>query len=296
LTSLAAFLRQKLAAGEACVYVRVEEAKGSTPREAGAAMLVAEADFAGTIGGGTLEYEALAEARRLLAEGRAQAGQNVPLGPDLGQCCGGRVGLAFLAADAALLAELQKAEDEARALEPAVYVFGAGHVGRALAAAFQPLPFRTNVVDARKEMLAGLPEGVETVFTALGEEVVAAAPAGSAVIVATHSHAIDFAIAHAALQRDDLAYTGMIGSQTKRAQFERWACREGLDRAKLDRLVLPIGRTALRDKRPPVIAALVAAEVTTSLIKWQPEAPATGNRQKNRASDGKRRAPAAADA
>ncbi|MBZ8135101.1 xanthine dehydrogenase accessory protein XdhC [Afifella sp. IM 167] len=289
-------MRDRLAAGEPAIFVRVDEAKGSTPREAGAAMLVSETGFAGTIGGGTLEYEALAAARRLIAEERQRAEHKVPLGPDLGQCCGGRVGLSFRIADAALLAEIESAEEAARALEPAIYVFGAGHVGRALALALAPLPFRTSVVDAREELLTDLPAGVETVWTALGEAVVAEAPPGSAVIVATHSHAIDFAITQAALKRDDLAYTGMIGSKTKRAQFERWACREGLQRATFDRLVLPIGGTALRDKRPPVIAALVAAEVTTSLIKWRSEPPAAGDRQGRRASDGKTRATAAAGA
>ncbi|WP_051630588.1 xanthine dehydrogenase accessory protein XdhC [Afifella pfennigii] len=294
MSALAAFLRTKLAAGEPAIFVKVAEAKGSTPREAGAAMLVTEGDFAGTIGGGTLEYEALDRARRLLSEGRKHAEERVPLGPDLGQCCGGRVGLSFRAADKALLAELQAAEEAEAAAMPAVFLFGAGHVGRALALALMPLPFRLTVVDPRQEMLAGLPQGVETVWTALAEAVVAEAPPGSAHVIATHSHALDFAIAHAALKRGDAAYTGMIGSQTKRRQFERWACREGLDRATLARLVLPIGGTALRDKRPPVIAALVAAEVTTHLLQWQAAEAASG--QEARRSDGTGRAPAAAGA
>ncbi|MDQ0324972.1 xanthine dehydrogenase accessory factor [Rhodopseudomonas julia] len=267
-------MRAALDEGRPAILVEVDEAKGSTPRDAGAAMLVTEADFAGTIGGGVLEYEALAEARRMLAGERGSEERDVPLGPDLGQCCGGRVGLSFRRVDRQLAADIEAREAAERASCRSVFVFGAGHVGRALAAALAPLPFHTTIVDPREEMLAALPEGVETFWTALLEAVIAEAPAGSAAVIATHSHALDFAVAYAALKRGDFAYTGMIGSKTKRAQFERWACGEGLARANVDRLILPIGSRTLKDKRPPVIAALVAAEVTVCLLEKRPSVQA----------------------
>ncbi|MCF1504662.1 xanthine dehydrogenase accessory protein XdhC [Afifella sp. H1R] len=267
-------MRAALDEGRPAILVEVDEAKGSTPREAGAAMLVTETDFAGTIGGGMLEYGALAEARRMLAGERGPDAREVPLGPDLGQCCGGRVGLSFRRVDRALAAEMEARETAEREISPSVVVFGAGHVGRALAMALAPLPFRTTIVDPRAEMLSDLPEGVETVWTALPEAVIAEAAPGSAAIIATHSHALDFAVAYAALKRRDFAYTGMIGSKTKRAQFERWACGEGLARANVDRLILPIGSRTLKDKRPPVIAALVAAEVAVCLLEKRPSVQA----------------------
>ncbi|MCT8267181.1 xanthine dehydrogenase accessory protein XdhC [Afifella sp. JA880] len=267
-------MRAALDEGRPAILVEVGKAKGSTPREAGAAMLVTETDFAGTIGGGMLEYEALAEARRMLAGERGSDAREVPLGPDLGQCCGGRVGLSFRRVDRALAAEMEAREMAEREISPSVVVFGAGHGGRALAMALAPLPFRTTIVDPREEMLSDLPEGVATVWTALPEAVIAEAAPGSAAIIATHSHALDFAVAYAALKRGDFAYTGMIGSKTKRAQFERWACGEGLARANVDRLILPIGSRTLKDKRPPVIAALVAAEVAVCLLEKRPSVQA----------------------
>jgi xanthine dehydrogenase accessory factor len=83
------------------------------------------------------------------------------------------------------------------------------------------------------------------------------------VLILTHDHALDFLIARAALARTDLAYVGMIGSATKRATFAHWLKREGEDDRLMTRLTLPIGGNAVRDKRPEVIAALVAAELLT---------------------------------
>src|SRR5690606_24401366 len=96
----------------------------------GTFMLVGSEALFGTIGGGALEYMVIEHARRLIAEGRAEEAMDVPLGPEIGQCCGGRVAVELYHADEAtrdrLLAQLQ---DEEAAL-PHVYVFGAGHVGR----------------------------------------------------------------------------------------------------------------------------------------------------------------------
>jgi xanthine dehydrogenase accessory factor len=95
-------------------------------------------------------------------------------------------------------------------------------------------------------------------------------PAGAAVVILTHDHALDFLIAREALARMDLAYTGMIGSATKRATFANWLSREGGgERSLLDRLTLPIGGSAVRDKRPEVIAAMTAAEILTALEAYR---------------------------
>ncbi|TRL40052.1 xanthine dehydrogenase accessory protein XdhC [Rhizobium straminoryzae] len=247
-----------------CVLVTVTEAKGSTPREEGAFMLVSATACFGTIGGGQLEFMAIENARALLG-GKGKTEMDVPLGPDIGQCCGGRTRLAFQTVTpdvaAALIARMT-AESESFAH---VVLFGAGHVGQALALALAPLPLRVSVVETRPEALAGLPEGIAARAVALPEAVVDTLPAGSAVVILTHDHALDFLIARAALARGDLAYVGMIGSATKRATFRHWLARETDGTVSIDRLVLPIGGTAVRDKRPAVIAALVAAELITVL-------------------------------
>lgn len=101
----------------AAALVRVHAVRGSAPREAGACMAVRpDGAFHGTIGGGRLEWEALVDARAALAAGRGPARfRDYALGPDLGQCCGGRAVIGvevFDARDAEALAALAAAERE----------------------------------------------------------------------------------------------------------------------------------------------------------------------------------------
>ncbi|KKB07268.1 xanthine dehydrogenase accessory protein XdhC [Devosia chinhatensis] len=235
--------------------------RGSSPREQGTFMLVGRETTFGTIGGGALEYMVIDHARRLIAEGRAEAAMDVPLGPEIGQCCGGRVAVSLRVADKNLrlaLADIIRAETE-RA--PYIAVFGAGHVGRVLAQILALLPVRVEVIDTRREELSLLAPGISQRLVAMPEMVVRAAPAGSAFVIMTHDHALDFLIVAEALGRTDAAYVGMVGSQTKRAKFASWFIDQGGDAKALERLVLPIGAQGLGDKRPAVIAALAAAEI-----------------------------------
>jgi xanthine dehydrogenase accessory protein XdhC len=225
-------------------------------------MLVTGSASFGTVGGGRLEWEAIARARQLLKTGEAGARLEMPLGPAVGQCCGGHVVLALRRADEAVLAELTAAEAAADAGKPVVLLFGAGHVGQAVAAALSPLPLRVRWIDGREGVLDGeIPPGIEPVRSGRLLNEVAAAPAGAACLVLTHSHALDFEICAAVLERGDFAYLGLIGSATKRAKFERGFRELGIPRDRIARLVCPIGGGTVRDKRPPVIAALVAAEL-----------------------------------
>nr|WP_281354904.1 xanthine dehydrogenase accessory protein XdhC [Chelativorans xinjiangense] len=241
--------------------VEVREAKGSTPRETGAWMLVSPDAIFGTIGGGQLEFLAIAKARELIAENVASGALDIPLGPEIGQCCGGRVVLDIRIAGREERTELLKRAGDEDAGRPHVYLFGGGHVGHALAAALALLPVRTFVVETRAEALADMPEEVEKRLTAVPEETVREAPAGSAFVVLTHDHALDFLIVAEALAREEAAYVGMIGSKTKKATFKSWYLKNGGEEARLSRLVTPIGGGEVRDKRPAVIAAMAAAEV-----------------------------------
>jgi xanthine dehydrogenase accessory factor len=262
---LLADLKAALAARDPAIVVRVEKADGSTPREAGATMLVTATGHFGTVGGGALEMEGIAEARRMLAAGERDSTLDIPLGPAIGQCCGGRVVLGLQRGTAAMLERLEQADETARLAWPHVYLFGAGHTGQATARALAPLPLRTLVIDTRADRLAELPPGIERRRSALPEAEIADAPKGSAFVVMTHDHGLDFLIAAAALARDDAAYVGMIGSATKREKFRRFLMDRG-EAARFGRLTLPIGGTAVRDKRPAVIAAMVAAELVVQLL------------------------------
>jgi xanthine dehydrogenase accessory factor len=249
------------------MLVRVEAARGSTPREAGAWMLVSRAATLGTVGGGQLEYIAIDAARALMARGGVRQVLDVPLGPEIGQCCGGRTRLAVVRAEGPTRERLLALAAKEWAALPAVQVIGAGHVGRALAATLQLLPVRALLVDGRAAELATAPAGVETVLTPLPEEVVRTAAPGTAFVVMTHDHALDFLIVREALARGDAAYVGMIGSRTKRVSFLRWLRDAG--EVDAGALVCPIGAAGRPDKRPEVIAAFVAAEIMQRLAAWQ---------------------------
>lgn len=247
--------------------VRVIAAKGSTPRDTDTWMLVSAKATFGTIGGGRLELEAIDRARAVLA-GADAAPMALPLGPEIGQCCGGHVTLSFEIIPPARFCEIEALVEAEDAGDPEVWLFGGGHVGRALASALLLLPVKVHVVETRAEELELTPQGAARHLTALPESLVATIAPGGAVIVLTHDHALDFLIVSAALKRDDLAQVGMIGSDTKRATFEHQFIREGGDRAWLSKLVCPIGRK-VPDKRPEVIAATVAADIIAALADWR---------------------------
>jgi xanthine dehydrogenase accessory factor len=301
-------LRAFLDASPLAALVEVAEAKGSTPREKGAWMLVSPEKIFGTIGGGQLEFMAIDRAREMLGAqssplggggGSARQGSkrnpaeggtphphpsatptpspqggglgaalalDIPLGPEIGQCCGGRVNVSIELADEAMRAMLLQSAEAEDARLPHVYLFGGGHVGYALASAFALLPVRVIVVETRADALEDMPEGAETRLTPVPEEMVRDAPAGSAFVVLTHDHALDFLIVAEALKREDAAYVGMIGSKTKKRTFKSWYLKTaGGSEADFARLVSPIGGNTVKDKRPAVIAALAAAEIMTAL-------------------------------
>ncbi len=235
------------------IRVQVVRVWGSTPREPGAEMLVAHDRQEGTIGGGQLEYLAIDRARRMIALGERQATMTVALGPDIGQCCGGKVELVF-----------DRKRPAPREAGPPVLIFGAGHVGRALARALRPLPLAPRLIDTRAAELALADADVPTTLSAIPEAEIRAAPSGAAYVILTHDHALDFLLSAEALQRTDAAYVGMIGSRSKRATFAHYAAREGVN---IGALVCPLAAGFPRDKRPEVIAAFAAAEILARMIE-----------------------------
>lgn len=262
-TTLPAFL----ASHARTILVEVAETRGSTPRDQGTMMLIASEAMWGTIGGGHLEFMAIEHARKMLAGETLPLTLDVPLGPEIGQCCGGRTLLSFRGIDATVAAELTQRLQLERESFPQVMLFGAGHVGLALARALQPLPLAVSLIDSRPEIDGTPPKGITFRRVAMPEAEVARAKLGAAVVILTHDHALDFLIAKEALVRTDLAYIGMIGSKTKRATFASFLEREGMNRSALDRLTLPIGGGTVKDKRPAVIAAMAAAELLGVLLK-----------------------------
>lgn len=247
----------------ACV-VRITAVHGSVPRATDASLVVDADGFGGTIGGGHLELEAIRLAREKLATTAdfPVDERRFPLGPSLGQCCGGAVELRFSPLTDADLPALAALEPPRRN----VWLYGAGHVARAIVYALLPLPFEIHWVETRDEMLpeGPFPPHVVLHHTEDAAAEVTQAPAGACHLVMTHSHAIDFDIVQAVLARGDAAYCGLIGSATKRITFERRLAARGIADDRIASMVCPIGIADLPGKRPEVIAVAVAAQ----LLGW----------------------------
>ena len=245
------------------VLVRVDSTRGSVPREAGAWMAVFAHDVVGTVGGGQLELQAIVEARSRLAGAGGDPVLRYPLGPSLGQCCGGVVHLRFerlAAADAPGVAQRLQAPRAPLAL------FGGGHVGRAIVQALGPLPFEVRWIDSRDEIFpAQVPGNVQCEHSDPVQGAVADLVPGSRVLVMSFSHAEDLDIVAACLrrlrERGDLPFVGLIGSRTKWATFRRRLQERGFTDAELARITCPIGIPGIPGKQPEVIAVAVAAQL-----------------------------------
>lgn len=249
-----------LAVGTSAMLVEVREALGSAPREAGTRMLVDATRCLGTIGGGHLELKAIERARRMLAAGESQPqSAHYPLGPALGQCCGGAVTLVFAPLDAAAMRAWPVAAPRFR-----LQLYGAGHVGRAIVRALAPLDVSVDWIDEREEAFpneAELPAHVRRVCVDAIESEVAEAPRGAFFLVLTHRHDLDLRIAEAILRRGDFGFFGLIGSKTKRARFVRRFEQRGIADATIARMSCPIGVPGIAGKEPEVIAAAVVAQL-----------------------------------
>jgi xanthine dehydrogenase accessory factor len=306
--------REALREGPAAL-VTILATEGSAPRGPGARMVVTETGLRGTIGGGRLEYQAMAQARAILAHPPGSwRVQDYPLGPLLGQCCGGRVRLLverleraphgegpfevvlsdrverrLLAGEgrgpgrdeildpglgshqsSTLMGSLRRGTLSARGPLPAagarfletvetdslpVLMFGAGHVGKAIAARAEGLPLHLAWFDSR-------PEAAESPGVALADEeamvaCASSAPPDSAVVILTHDHALDYRLTAAALG-SPARFVGLIGSRTKRARFVSRLEKEGVDHS---RLTCPIGLSGIAGKQPEVIAIALLAQL-----------------------------------
>jgi xanthine dehydrogenase accessory factor len=251
--------------GTPTTLIEVSQARGSVPRGAGTRMLVSATQALGTIGGGQLELKAIEEARAVL-NGSTAAPRSVhyPLGPALGQCCGGAVTLHFSVLDAAALAAWPEASPLFH-----LQLYGAGHVGRALVRALAPLNVSVDWIDEREQEFPSSfnattnpwPAHIRKVCVDAVEGEVRLAPPGAFYLVLTHQHELDWRITTAILQRGDFGFLGLIGSKTKRQRFIHQFEARGIDAARIARMVCPIGIEGIVGKAPEIIAASVVAQL-----------------------------------
>lgn len=265
----------------------------------------------GTIGGGALEYRAAAEAGAMLASGQTCQFERAALGPALGQCCGGTVALLSEIYDAEALAALEgkalharrvlqrgplplsvkrliaAARSKGETVEPQllqgwmveplarpkrkIWIWGAGHVGRALVGVLAPLPeFEITWVDtARERFPEEITEGVTPLWSAGCEALAGHAPQDAEHLILTYSHALDLELCHRLLSRG-FASLGLIGSKTKWARFRSRLAALGHSAAAISRITCPIGDPSL-GKHPQAIALGVAVELLRDKQKSETE-------------------------
>ena len=253
------FLREAKQRGENAIVITIAATKGSVPRDTGTKMIVTANDVHGTIGGGHLEYKAIEIAKNMIVASDARAMHRFVLGATLGQCCGGVMNLEFeaVAADAEWVEPVAAPTPDFH-----LVLFGAGHVGRAVVKVLSEISCAITWVDSRaEEFPKDMPANVKCVCTDEPECEVDAANAGSYFLVMTHSHALDQTLSERILRRADFAYFGLIGSITKRRQFERRLQDRGISTAQLAGMSCPIGATGIYGKEPATIAIAVAAEI-----------------------------------
>jgi len=288
----------RMAEHGAFTRVVVARTQGSTPREEGAAMLVWPDKVIGTIGGGALEFSAIENARN-----RMQGLQKIPLGPAMGQCCGGAVVLGYELWDSAKIAQIS-GEFHARPLgnctaqplavtralarlrdrgeapkmliedwliervtPPAtpIWIWGAGHVGRALIGVLHPLPgLAITWADSGAERFPdAIPEDITPLIAENPADLVTLAPRDAHHIVLTYSHALDLELCHRLLNHG-VGALGLIGSQTKWARFRSRLAALGHTDAQISGIACPIGDPSL-GKHPQAIALGVAGALVKGL-------------------------------
>lgn len=286
-------LAQALACHGVVTRVVVASVEGSAPREVGASMLVWADGQSGTIGGGALEFEATRWAR----EGAFM--RRVPLGPAMGQCCGGAVTLVGerysrtelekidgyvlrrVDGSADLPLTLRRKISQFRNsgdvgcpqlangwfLEPLsnpthpIWIYGAGHVGRAIVGVLAPLPevSITWVDTCPTRFPDDIPQNVSPLVAVEPSRVVHLAPPQADHLVLTYSHALDLEICHALLGHA-FKHAGVIGSATKWARFRKRLAVLGHGKDQIDRINCPIGNPAF-GKHPQAIAVSIAADL-----------------------------------
>ncbi len=227
------------------ILVTVTEVRGSAPRDSGTKMVFTAHGQDDTIGGGALEYECGRVARDILqSRATRPVMQSFPLGPALGQCCGGHVSVMF---------------EPILPPDWSVVVFGAGHVGHAVIKLLATLPCRVTWVDSRTELFGSEVPANVVCWDKPVESV--AMPPESMVLIMSHDHQLDYRVVRLCLERVDLKFIGLIGSDTKRARFVSRLANGGFSEASLIRLTSPIGLVNVGSKLPAEIAISVVAQL-----------------------------------
>jgi len=225
-------------------------------------MLITSKYLFGSIGGGQLEYSVIQKAKKFLNEKEIINNEiiNIPLGPSIGQCCGGYAQVKITKYDNGL----QSLKNEKLIIKKLdnLYIFGAGHVGQELSSKSVDLDFNVHLIDSRNEYLK-IQNGKEIIpiFTTFPWMIVKNLPKKSYYIVLTHSHDYDFKIINEILNLNTFQFVGLIGSKTKRKRFSNRLVKLGYNQHLVNKIECPIGLKNITSKKPGEIAISIIARL-----------------------------------
>ncbi len=241
------------------VKAKIIDVKGSSPNNLGDIILISQDTIFGTIGGGNLEYLVIDEAKKILDKKIENKTLSIPLGPGIGQCCGGYVQV-----------KLSLHENSEKALKnenltdinkPNLYIFGSGHIGQALISKLENIDFNTYIIDSREDYLKMT--NIKVINYLLSEkpwEIVSKLDDNSYFIVLTHSHDYDLKILNEILKKNN-SFVGLIGSLTKKNRFYKRLISNGHNKLEVEKIECPIGIDIGNSKDPNEIAFSIITRI-----------------------------------
>jgi len=242
---------------EDIIKAKIINAEGSVPRKTGDYMLISKENIFGSIGGGQLEFIVINKAKELLKNKIRQTEVlSVPLGPGIGQCCGGYVQI-----------QLSHHLNGKKSLENIcennnLFIFGAGHIGQALSSKSLDLSFNVHLIDSRKNfLLMNEYKDIDYIFANEPWKLIKSLPLNSYYIVLTHSHDYDFKIINEILKYNSFNFIGLIGSKTKKNRFSHRLINNGHNQELIDLVQCPVGLNINHTKEPSEIAVSIIAKL-----------------------------------
>ena len=239
------------------IKAKIINSEGSVPRCTGDYMLISIEDIFGTIGGGQLEYIVINKSIELLKNKiKKQEILSIPLGPGIGQCCGGyvQVKLTFHINGKESIENLKKNAD--------LFIFGAGHIGQALSSKSLDLNFNVHLIDSRKNLLLmNEHEDIDYIYANQPWKLIKNLSPNSYYIILTHSHDYDFKIINEILNYNSFNFIGLIGSKTKKNRFSNRLKNNGHSQELIDSIECPVGLNINHTKEPSEIAISIIAKL-----------------------------------
>ena len=227
-------------------------------------MIISENNQFGTIGGGELEYRTTKEALKLLLNSNQKNKTlKFPLGPSLGQCCGGYVKIELIKFNNGknLLKKFDLKNQIINQNEN-LYIFGAGHVGSSLVNKLDGVGFNVFLIDSRENILSKIEtKNINKILSKNHEIIINNAPSKSFFIIMTHSHQLDLSICSNILNKNNSSFIGLIGSETKKIKFYKRLEDLGYNKKIVEKIECPIGNKRIAGKEPDVIAISIIARL-----------------------------------